>query len=212
EVVAELGTELLGAAPERIEVDGVAHLRWRFGSATRVLLLAHHDTVWPVGTLQRLPYAVRERVLTGPGCFDMKTGLAMALHAVAARDDRDGVTLLVTGDEEVGSPRSRALIEETANGARAALVLEASADGGALKGARKGVSLYEVSVIGRAAHARLEPEKGVNATVELAHLTVATAALGDDTAGTSVTPTLASSGTTTNTVPATARLWIDVRA
>lgn len=212
DVVAELGTELLGTAPERIDVDGVPHLRWRFGAATRVLLLAHHDTVWPLGTLDRLPFAISDGMLTGPGSFDMKTGLAMALHAIAALEDRDGVTLLVTGDEEVGSRRSRALIEDAATGARATLVLEASADGGALKGARKGVSLYEVEVIGRAAHAGLEPEKGVNATIELAHLALAAAALGDDDAGTSVTPTLASSGTTTNTVPAAARLWIDVRA
>ncbi|GGD82256.1 M20 family metallopeptidase [Microbacterium murale] len=212
DLVAELGTRLLGAAPERIEVDGVVHVRWRFGASTRVLLLAHHDTVWPIGTLRRLPYDVRAGVLTGPGSFDMKTGLAMALHAVAGLDDRDGVTILVTGDEELGSPRSRALIEETARGASAALVLEASADGGALKTERKGVSLYEMVVSGRAAHAGLEPEKGVNASVELAHVTITAAALTDAAAGTSVTPTVASSGTTTNTVPAAARLWIDVRA
>jgi glutamate carboxypeptidase len=212
DLVAELGTRLLGGEPERIEVEGVAHLRWRFGSSTRVLLLAHHDTVWPVGTLQRLPYDVRSGVLTGPGGFDMKTGLAMALHAVAALEDRDGITILVTGDEELGSPRSRALIEDTVRGASAALVLEASADGGALKTERKGVSLYEMVVSGRAAHAGLEPEKGVNTSVELAHLTIAAAALTDAVAGTSVTPTLATSGTTTNTVPAAARLWIDVRA
>lgn len=212
DLVAELGTRLLGAAPERIEVDGVVHVRWRFGASTRVLLLAHHDTVWPIGTLRRLPYDVRAGVLTGPGSFDMKTGLAMALHAVASLDDREGVTILVTGDEELGSPRSRALIEETARGASVALVLEASADGGALKTERKGVSLYEMVVSGRAAHAGLEPEKGVNASVELAHLTIAAAALTDAAAGTSVTPTVASSGTTTNTVPAAARLCIDVRA
>lgn len=212
DLVAAIGTALLGPAPERIEVDGVVHLRWRFGSSTRVLLLAHHDTVWPIGTRERLPYSMREGMLTGPGSFDMKTGLAMALHAVAALEDRDGITLLVTGDEELGSPRSRTLIEETARGASAALVLEASADGGALKTARKGVSLYEVVVSGRAAHAGLEPEKGVNATVELAHLTIAAAGLTDADAGTSVTPTLTASGTTTNTVPAAAQLWIDVRA
>jgi len=212
DLVTELGTLLLGSAPERIEVEGVAHLRWRFGSSTRVLLLAHHDTVWPLGTLRRLPYGVRGGVLSGPGSFDMKTGLAMALHAVAALEDRDGVTILVTGDEELGSPRSRALIEETARGASAALVLEASADGGALKTERKGVALYEMVVSGRAAHAGLEPEKGVNAGVELAHLIIAAAALSDASAGTSVTPTLAASGTTTNTVPAEARVRIDVRA
>src|SRR5690606_32252554 len=212
DVVAEIGEQLLGVAPERITVDGVAHLRWRFGPRTRVLLVAHHDTVWPIGTLERLPFQVADGILTGPGCFDMKTGLAMALHAIATLPERDGVTLLVTGDEELGSPRSRALIEETAAGADAALVLEASADGGALKRARKGVSLYEMLITGRAAHAGLEPEKGVNATVELAHLVLAAAALTDTAAGTTVTPTLASSGTTTNTVPADARLFIDVRA
>lgn len=212
DLVAEVGTGLLGEPPERIDVDGVSHLRWRFGRATCVLLLAHHDTVWPMGTLQRLPFDVSDVVLRGPGCFDMKTGLAIALHAIAALDDRDGITLLVTGDEELGSPRSRALIEETARGADAVLVLEASADGGALKSERKGVSLYEIAVSGRAAHAGLEPEKGINAGVELAHLTIAAAALTDEDAGTSVTPTRSAAGTTTNTVPAAAQLWIDVRA
>ncbi len=212
DLVAEVGTELLGASPERIVVDGAVHLRWSFGETTRVLLLAHHDTVWPTGTLQRLPFGVRDGVITGPGCFDMKTGLAMALHAVAALDDREGITLLVTGDEELGSPRSRALIEQTAHGASAVLVLEASADGGALKSERKGVSLYEMNVFGRAAHAGLEPEKGVNAGVEIAHLTIAAERLTDADAGTSVTPTRSVAGTTTNTVPATATLWIDVRA
>jgi len=212
DVVAALGEELLGVAPERIVVDGVTHVRWRFGDEARVVLLAHHDTVWPIGTLERIPFAVSDDIMTGPGCFDMKTGLAMALHAVASLDDRDGVTLLVTGDEEVGSPSSRVLIEDTARGARAALVLEASADGGALKLERKGVSLYEVVVDGLAAHAGLEPEKGVNATVELAHGVLAVAALADPAVGTSVTPTVAGSGSTTNTVPARASFWVDVRA
>lgn len=212
DLVAEIGTALIGVAPERIAVDGCTHVRWRFGPTARVLLLAHHDTVWPSGTLSRLPFAVDAGVLRGPGGFDMKTGLAMALHAVAALDDRDGVTLLVTGDEETGSARSRALIEDTARGASAALVPEASADGGAWKAARKGVAMYDIAVQGRAAHAGLEPEKGVNATVALAHLALAASGLADLDAGTSVTPTHAESGSTGNTVPAAARLRIDVRA
>lgn len=212
DVVARLGEELLGTPPERIVLDGVTHLRWRFGDDTRVVVLAHHDSVWPIGTLDRIPFAVTDGVLTGPGCFDMKAGLAMAFHAIAALPDRDGVTLLVTGDEELGSPSSRRLIEDTARGARAALVLEASADGGARKLERKGVSLYEVVVDGLATHAGLEPEKGVNATVELAHEVLAVAALADPAIGTSVTPTVAGSGSTTNTVPARASFWIDVRA
>jgi glutamate carboxypeptidase len=91
-------------------------------------------------------------------------------------------------------------------------VLEASADGGALKTERKGVSLYEVRVTGRAAHAGLEPERGVNATLELAHQALAVNALGDPRAGTTVTPTAAHAGTTTNTVPATGSFAVDVRA
>jgi glutamate carboxypeptidase len=212
DLVAEIGTALLGSAPERLVVDGCSHVRWRFGAATRVLLLAHHDTVWPLGTIERLPSAVVDGVLRGPGSFDMKTGLAMALHAIASLDERDGVTLLVTGDEETGSARSRELIEQTVRGASAALVLEASGDGGAIKEARKGVSMYEIAVLGRAAHAGLEPEKGINATVALAHLVLAVDALGDTGVGTSVTPTRADSGSTGNTVPAGALLRVDVRA
>ncbi|MFI5953971.1 M20/M25/M40 family metallo-hydrolase [Cryptosporangium sp. NPDC051539] len=204
EVVAEVGTGILGVAPERI--DGV-HLRWRLGPGpSRVLLLGHHDTVWPLGTLDDRPYAVDGGILRGPGCFDMKVGLVMALHAAAGLD---GVTLLVTGDEELGSPGSRELIEREARAAEAALVLEASADGGALKCERKGTSLYDVRVIGRAAHAGLEPERGVNATIELARQVLAVSALGG--AGTTVTPTVARAGVTTNTVPAEGSFAVDVR-
>ena len=215
DLVARIGTERLGGAPERIVVDGIHHLRWRFGAPTaprRVLVLAHHDTVWPLGTLARSPFTIADGVLRGPGCFDMIAGLVMALHAIADLGERDGVTLLVTGDEEVGSASSRALIEDEARRAEAVLVLEASADGGALKTARKGTSLYEVCIAGRAAHAGLEPDKGVNATVELAHLVHEVAALADPGAGTTVTPTAATSGTTVNTVPGSARFSVDVRA
>jgi glutamate carboxypeptidase len=132
----------------------------------------------------------------------------MAFHAAAGLD---GVTLLVTGDEELGSPSSRELIEEEARASAAALVLEASADGGALKTERKGVSLYEVGVVGRAAHAGLEPERGVNATLELAHQVLAVSALADQRQGTTVTPTVAHAGTTTNTVPAAGSFAVDVR-
>ncbi|UMG93224.1 M20/M25/M40 family metallo-hydrolase [Nocardioides sp. TF02-7] len=214
EVLARLGTERLGVEPELLVVDGWTHLRWRLGpqhSGRRVLLLGHHDTVWPLGTLERIPFSVVDGVVRGPGCFDMLAGLVMTFHALADLPDREGVTLLVTGDEELGSPTSRALVETEAAGARAALVLEASADGGLLKTERKGVSLYEVGVTGRAAHAGLEPERGVNAAVEVAHQVLAVAALADAAAGTTVTPTVVSAGTTTNTVAAAARLMVDVR-
>jgi glutamate carboxypeptidase len=213
DVVAALGERLLGVAPERIVIDGRTHLRWRFGRGpAAVLVLGHHDTVWPLGSRDRLPSGIADGVLRGPGCFDMKTGVVMALHAVAALDDRSGVTILLTGDEELGSPSSRQLIEDEARGCRAAFVLEAAAEGGHLKTARKGVSLYRVHVTGRAAHAGLEPERGVNAGIEAAHLLLAAAALGDAARGTSVTPTLLTAGTTTNTVPASAEFAVDVRA
>jgi glutamate carboxypeptidase len=211
DVVARIGAGLLGCDPERIVIGGVTHLRWRLGGDTRVLVLAHHDTVWPVGSLARHPFVIADGILRGPGCFDMKCGLVMALHALASLPSREGVTLLVTGDEEVGSTTSRALIEAEATGAQAVLVLEASADGGALKLARKGVSNYAVHVAGRAAHAGLDPERGANAAIELAHQVLAIAALGDAETGTTVTPTVLTAGTTVNTVPATAAVQVDAR-
>lgn len=211
DVVTELGRRLLGAEPDRVVVDGATHVRWRFGEAPRVLLLGHHDTVWPAGSLETHPYSVRDGVLRGPGCFDMKAGVVMALHAAAAAKNRAGLSILITGDEEIGSPSSRSLIEEEARGCDAVFVLEASADGGALKCRRKGVSLYRIDVDGRAAHAGLESEKGVNAGVELAHQILAVAGLADVEHGTTVVPTALSAGTTTNTVPAAASVAVDVR-
>lgn len=210
DVVAEVAQRWLRCAPERIVLDGRTHLRWRFGSP-HVLLLGHHDTVWPLGSLVSHPFEVRDGVLRGPGCFDMKAGLVIAFHALSALDDLDGVSVLITGDEELGAPSSRALIEEEARGCRAALVLEAAAPGGALKTGRKGMSRYEVTIRGRAAHAGLEPERGVNAAVEAAYQVLAVLAIGDSGAGTTVTPTRLRAGTTSNTVPASARFDVDVR-
>jgi glutamate carboxypeptidase len=213
EVVARIGTRLLGVAPERIVLDGCTHLRWRLGDGpSRVLLLGHHDTVWPLGTLATHPFDVTDGVLRGPGCVDMLAGLVLGLHAVATLADRSGVTILVTGDEELGSPSSRALVEAEAAGRAGALVLEAAAGGGALKTERKGVSRYRVEGIGLAAHAGLEPERGVNATVELAYQVLAVNALGDPDRGTTVTPTLIAAGTSANTVPDVGGFAVDVRA
>jgi len=213
DLVADLGERHLGTAPERLTAGGRTHLRWRLGAGpARVLVLGHHDTVWPLGSLATHPFDVTGGVLRGPGCVDMKAGLVLALHALAELDVPAGVTLLVTSDEELGSPTSRELVEQAAAGCAAALVLEAAAPGGALKTERKGVSRYLVRAHGHAAHAGLEPERGVNASVELAHQILAVAALGDPGRGTTVTPTQASSGTSANTVPATAEVAVDVRA
>ncbi|MFB9905672.1 M20 family metallopeptidase [Allokutzneria oryzae] len=209
--VASVGERLLGVPPEVIVIDGRTHLRWSFGGPTKVLLLGHQDTVWPLGTLARKPFAVSaDGVATGPGCFDMKAGLVQALHALSTVDDRDGVTFLVTSDEEIGSPTSRELIEKNAAGAAACLVMEGSADGGGLKTGRAGTSNYSVEITGLAAHAGLEPHRGVNATIELAHQVLALTGLASGS--TTVTPTVARSGTTTNTVAASAEVAVDVRA
>ncbi|GAB7048064.1 M20 family metallopeptidase [Catenuloplanes indicus] len=203
-VVAALGTRLLGTAPQR---HG-PHLVWRHGPTT-VLVAGHHDTVWPVGTLARWPFTIDGDRATGPGCFDMKAGLVQLFHGLATLPSLDGVTVLVNADEEIGSTGSRGLIDEAVTGARAALICEPSATGGALKTARKGIGRWRVEVTGRAAHAGLEPHLGVNAAVELAHQTLAVAALGRG--DTTVTPTLADAGTSDNTVPAGAALTIDMR-
>ncbi|MER7953115.1 M20 family metallopeptidase [Streptomyces sp. NPDC096030] len=215
QVVAEQGARLLGTRPETLVIDGVTHVRWTFGTP-RVLLLGHHDTVWPIGSLTTHPWSVEQGIARGPGVFDMKAGLVQMFHALAALPSLDGVCVLVTGDEEVGSGASRPLIEDLARPCTATLVLEPSAPGGALKTGRKGVSLYDITVHGRAAHSGLEPEKGVNAATELAQQILALSRIaGTVTAetgpGTTVTPTLASAGTTANTVPARADLSVDVR-
>lgn len=211
-VVAAQGSRLLGAEPEYIVIDGVTHLRWTFGTP-RVLLVGHHDTVWPMGTLERHPWSLVDGVARGPGVFDMKAGLVQMFHALSGLGSLDGVSVLITGDEEVGSISSTPLIQDSARGLAAAFVLEASADGGALKTERKGTSIYHLDVYGKAAHSGLEPWNGANAGVELAHqiLRIAGMAAEEGTPGVTVTPTVLSGGTTLNTVPAEARVGVDVR-
>jgi glutamate carboxypeptidase len=210
-LVDDLLLQHLGSRGAWIAEGGRGHLLWSGGGETRVVLVGHVDTVWPFGTTARWPFTVLDGRASGPGAFDMKAGLVQGIHALRELDDLTGVRFLVTTDEEVGSPTSRGLVEQTATGARAALVLEPSA-AAALKSARKGVSLYELVVHGLASHAGLEPEKGVNAVVELAHQVLAVLEVADPGLGTTVTPTLTSGGTTTNTVPAQARVALDVRA
>jgi glutamate carboxypeptidase len=209
ELAAALVAGHLGGTAERIELGGRTHLRWTWGRP-KVLVLGHLDTVWPLGTLTRWPFSSTGDVLTGPGVFDMKAGVVQAVAGLSLLPSLEGVSLLLTVDEELGSPTSAGLVVESARGCAATLVCEPSA-GGALKTARKGIGLYELAVTGRAAHAGLEPEKGVNAALAMAHAILGIAGIGDATRGTTVTPTLASAGTTTNTVPARAQVAVDVR-
>lgn len=205
---------LLG--PSAVELGsehGVPHLTLRVGEGAGVLLLAHLDTVWSVGSFQP-QFEIHEGRASGPGVFDMKGGVVIALAALAALRESGAahppLTLLCTGDEEVGSTASRALIEREARRSVAVLVLEA-ASGEAVKVARKGVGGYHLRLLGRAAHAGLEPERGVNAVVELAGLVGRVAAIASPEQGTTVTPTVFQGGGRTNVVPAEARLDVDVR-
>lgn len=212
-----LGAGLMGEPAELTVIDGFPHLVWRFGAGERkVVLIGHHDTVWPVGTLDDMPFTMSGGIIRGPGTDDMKGGVLIAMHALKRVKQRlgtlDGVSLVVTADEELGSLTSRTLIETESAQARAALVFESGGPAGELKVARKGVAIYHLNVTGRAAHAGVEPDKGVNATVEVATQVLNIAKLHRPECGTSVVPTAMTSGTTTNTVPAEARVAIDSRA
>jgi glutamate carboxypeptidase len=140
----------------------------------------------------------------------MKSGFIQALYAMRGQD-LDRVALIATTDEETGSATSRKLIEEVSKKAKAVLVMEASLDG-KLKIGRKGTSMYQITIHGRAAHAGLEPEKGINATVEISKIVSKLIALENKELGTSVVPTVMTSGSTTNTVPALASLDVDSRS
>jgi glutamate carboxypeptidase len=210
-IISDLMYKHLGHAPELIDSPVGPHIHWKGGGEPRVLILGHHDTVHPVGTLERLPFGVANGVATGPGVFDMKAGVIQAIYAVGSLPDASHVEMLFTADEEIGSRASRALLEERALACGAALVLEPSADGGALKIGRKGTGTITLTIEGRASHAGLEPEKGINSLVELAALIPQIVAIADPAIGTTITPTLASSGTADNVVPALTTCAVDVR-
>ena len=211
QLLSEMMTRLLGRAPVLIDSPVGPHVHWSGGGEPKVLILGHHDTVHPVGTLQRLPFSYADDVLRGPGVFDMKAGIVQALHGVAALEDSSHIEILLTADEEIGSRASKDLLIERARACGAVLVLEPSADGGALKVGRKGTGTFFLTIDGRASHAGLEPEKGVNSLMELAQLLPRIAALSDSAQGTTVSPTLAHAGTADNVIPAQTTCAVDVR-
>ena len=211
EALAAMIERLLGRPATLIDSPAGPHVHWSGGGEPRVLLLGHHDTVFPLGALAARPFTVTDGQVTGPGVFDMSAGIVQALHGLATLDDLSGVELLFSADEEIGSAASRELIEQRAQACGAVLVLEPSADGGALKTGRKGCGTFDVTIRGRASHAGLEPEQGVNALVEVAHQVLAIDRLGRPDVGTTVTPTVANVGTADNVVPALGRIKVDVR-
>jgi glutamate carboxypeptidase len=210
-VVGSLIERRLGGAVEIVDSTGGPHVRWSGGGEPQVLVLGHHDTVFPLGTLARRPFRVADGKATGPGVFDMLGGLVQAIHGLSLLEDRSGIEILVTADEEVGSHSSRALLEELAVRCGAVLVFEGAADGGRLKTSRKGCGTFQVRIAGCASHAGLDPSAGVNALVEAAHQVLAIAAIGRPEIGTTVTPTVAHAGTLDNVVPAEATIIVDVR-
>src|SRR6266852_3402918 len=181
-----------------------------------IVILGHTDTVHPRGAIKERPWRAEGNRIYGPGIFDMKANCALALEALHACEatgaaPKSPVTILLTCDEESGSPSGRALVEAEAKKARAVLVLEPPASGGCVKTARKGTGMFTIEVHGRAAHAGLDPEKGVSAVLELARQTVRLHELNDPATGTTVTVTVVHGGTHSNVVPAEARAEIDMR-
>lgn len=184
--------------------------------APRVLLLGHTDTVYPLGTLQTMPWRERGGRLCGPGAFDMKGGIVQALFALRAMLERGPlratVTLLLAPDEEIGSPASRPLTERLALKSSAVLVLEPAAGaGGACKTARKGIARYTLRVHGVAAHAGLDFERGASAIVEAAHQVAAISRLSRPAQGLTLNPGVISGGTRSNVVAELAEVEVDVR-
>ena len=199
--------------------EGAGVLEAYFGAAddarAPVLLLGHLDTVWPVGTLVRMPFRVEDGWAYGPGVLDMKAGVVMAVEALRLlreADPRRPVILLLSGDEETGSHCSRARVEAVASRCRAVFVLEpAQGDAGAYKTERKGVGHYRLEIAGRAAHSGVDFGAGRSAVRELAFLIEQISALTDLERGITVNVGVVGGGTQANVVAAEAWAEIDVR-
>ncbi|MGH9408297.1 MAG: M20/M25/M40 family metallo-hydrolase, partial [Vicinamibacterales bacterium] len=217
EVLARMLREIGADVETRPQQDRGNHVRAHLvGDRGRVLLLGHIDTVWPLGTLGRMPLRRDGDRLYGPGVFDMKAGVAIALTAMAALRasgvPRPSIVTLWTTDEEIGSQTSRGMIEQEAKAASAVFVLEPPLADGALKTARKGCGEFELTVDGVAAHAGVDPTRGASAIHELADQIAAIERLQDPVHGVSINVGVMSGGTRPNVVAEHAAAVIDVRA
>jgi len=180
------------------------------------LVLLHLDTVWPIGTLTQMPLREESGKLYGPGVYDMKAGTAIVLAALQAMQTsglkpRRPIRMLFTGDEEIGSDTSRALIEAEARRSALVLVLEPAMAGGQLKTFRKGVGTFKIVAYGRAAHAGVDHSKGVNAIEELAHQIIRLQKMTDYDRGTTVNVGTIRGGSASNVVPEQAEMEVDFR-
>ncbi len=210
DLAIEITNSLLKVKAEKVMENG-RPVYWWGSKSPKIVLLCHIDTVWPKGSFTPT-WQVNGDVATGPGVFDMKAGFIQALYSLVGNEHLENqVALVATTDEETGSATSKDLIVRLAKAADAVLVFEASLDG-KVKTGRKGTAMYQIKVTGLASHAGLEPEKGINATTEIAKLVLQIASLENQKFGTTAVPTVLHSGTTTNTVPAFATLDVDVRS
>lgn len=210
DLAIEITNSLLKVKAEKVMENG-RPVYWWGSKSPKIVLLCHIDTVWPKGSFTPT-WQVNGDVATGPGVFDMKAGFIQALYSLIGIEHLENqVALIATTDEETGSATSKDLIARLAKAADAVLVFEASLDG-KVKTGRKGTAMYQIKVTGLASHAGLEPEKGINATTEIAKLVLQIASLENQKFGTTAVPTVLHSGTTTNTVPAFATLDVDVRS
>jgi glutamate carboxypeptidase len=184
----------------------------------QILVLGHLDTVYGLGTLARMPFRISRGRAFGPGVFDMKGGLVIALFAIDALAEAKltpgkRIVFLWTSDEEIGSETSRAVIEREAQRSSAVLVLEPAAGPlGLVKTGRKGVGEIELIATGRAAHAGLNPEDGVNAIQEIALQIARISQWNQPRRGITVNAGVIEGGTRTNVIPEHARVVVDLRA
>jgi len=205
----------------RVEIHPQAasgdHVEARWGEGPGgILLLFHLDTIFPLGTLAKMPFYAKDDKIYGPGVSDMKGGIVVGLTTIAGlieagqMPDRP-ITALFTSDEEIGSQTSRTLIEKLARESTLVLVLEPAMPDGAIKTWRKGVGDFTVRVHGRAAHAGGDHEKGRNAIEEMAHQVLAIQKLTDYAKGTTLNVGVIRGGVTTNVVPDEAAAEVDLR-
>ena len=197
------------------------HLQVDFPSRSdrpRILLLGHMDTVYPVGTISKMPFRVSKGRVWGPGVFDMKSGIALALHVIESLSQWNNgalpkpVTVFLVSDEEVGSTSSRQITEKLAQQSEAVLVLEpAAGPNGAVKTARKGIGEYTIRVDGVAAHSGLDFQKGHSAVVELSRQILRLSEMVDLKRGTTINVGRISGGGRVNVVPAEASAVFDLR-
>ena len=216
ELFQSLGASTIQRFPQS-EVGDFLLAKWNEKAAGKpFLFLAHIDTVHPIGSLATMPIKIEDRRLYGPGALDMKAGVVIALEAIRALNERSHlprrpICFLLTTDEEIGSPYSEALITELAKPCELVLVMEPATKEGAIKTWRKGGGKYTLTIEGRASHAGIAPQEGINAIIEFAQQALEINRLNDLKYGTSVSVTMVDGGSAGNVIPAHVRAHIDTR-